>query len=90
VPEILENTAQTIRELERLHGVLRTKTAEAKGQIYVMAAAPPVVGVIYEFLNPGHFDPFFTSRLGIALFCLGAGLWLGGALIARSMLKVDF
>lgn len=90
IPEILESTAHTIRELERLHGVLRTKTAEAKGQIYVMAAAPPVVGVLYEFLNPGHFEPFFASRFGIALFCLGCALWLAGALMARSMLKVDF
>jgi len=90
IPEILESTAETIRELERLHGVLRTKTAEAKGQLYVMAIAPAVVGVAYELLKPGHFDPFFETRSGTIMLVSALALWIGGVLIAARMLKVDF
>ena len=40
LPTILETTAGTLREMARLEGVVKTKTAEGKAQLWVLAIFP--------------------------------------------------
>lgn len=86
---ILETTAQTMREMERLEGVLRTKTAEGKAQTFVIALVPiGLVGAMHA-MNPGYFAPLEATFVGNVIVLVSVGLWLGAIFLARQILAVD-
>jgi tight adherence protein B len=89
LPEILETTANTLREMERLDGVVRSKTAEGKAQIIVIALAPPVVFMAFDNLQRGYFDPFTASLPGMALLAVACIMWVGAVIMAKQILTVD-
>ncbi len=86
---ILERTAATLREMTRLEGVVRTKTAEGKAQAYVVAVLPfPMIG-LFTYLSPTLLLPLVESFRG---YCVAGGafvLWLSSIVIARKILHVD-
>jgi tight adherence protein B len=86
--EILETNSESIREMARIQGVIRSKTAESKGQLWVLGLAPAVIFIAFDTLQPGYFEPLRTGPgplvLGIA--CL---LWLGAMIAAKKILMVD-
>jgi tight adherence protein B len=86
---ILETTAGTLREMARLHGVLRSKTAEGKGQLMVLAVFPALILVSFDLASPGYFDPLTTSAVGYAVIVLSIALWIGAVAAARKILAVD-
>jgi tight adherence protein B len=89
VPDILESTAETLREMERLEGVIRTKTSEAKGQLWVMALAPPIIFVIFDNMKPGYFDPLTNTFPGIIALGVAVLAWIGSVVTARSILNLE-
>lgn len=89
LPEILESTASTLREMARLDGVLKTKTAEGKSQISVLAVMPLVIVLLMSFVQPAHFDPLFESTAGVILLCVAGLLWVASLLLARKILSVS-
>lgn len=64
LPKTLERTASALRESARLEGVLRTKTAEGRGQVLVLAAIPFLLCFIIAWLDPTWFDPMLDSDIG--------------------------
>lgn len=86
---ILETTATTLREMARLHGVLRTKTAEGKGQLVVLAVFPAVIVLSFDMASPGYFDPLTDSTVGIVVIVISTCLWIGAVAVARKVLAVD-
>ena len=89
LPEILETTAATLRDMERLNGIIRAKTAEGKAQMYVIALAPPVVFYGFDSLNHHYFDPLTSNSFGIGLLAVSALMWIGAVFLARKILAVD-
>lgn len=89
LPEILETTAGTLREMERLEGVVRGKTAEGKAQVIVIALAPPIVFLAFDNLQHGYFDPFTADLTGMLLLAAACVLWLGAVIMAKKILTVD-
>jgi len=87
--KILETTAGTLREMARLHGVLRSKTAEGKGQLMVLAVFPALILVAFDMASPGYFDPLTSSAFGYAVIVLSTALWIGAVVAARKILAVD-
>lgn len=89
LPELLAVTARDLREMARLEGVVRTKTAEGKAQATVISAIPfPLVLGIRQ-LSPGFFDPLAATTLGHCVVGLATLLWLAAVLLARRILAVD-
>lgn len=86
--KVLETTAATLREMARLRGVLRAKTAEAKAQLWVLALFPAFLLFAFDRLEPGYFRPLLGAPIGWALIAVAALLWLGALLIARRVLAV--
>lgn len=86
---ILETTAATLREMARLHGVLRSKTAEGKGQLMVLAVFPALILVAFDMASPGYFDPLTASAIGYAVIVIATALWIGAVVLARKILAVD-
>jgi tight adherence protein B len=89
LPRVLESTASSIREISRLEGVLRTKTSEAKMQLYVIGAAPFALVLALSQISPGYFDPLQESPLGYAIGLGAVGAWLLALYLARQVLAVS-
>jgi tight adherence protein B len=89
LPRVLEQTALTLREMRRLEGVIRTKTAEGKMQLWVIAAMPFGLLIGLNQLWPGYFQPLQTTFFGYVLVFLCASCWVAALVIARKVLAVD-
>jgi tight adherence protein B len=88
VPEILENTASTLREMARLAGVLRAKTADGRIQAIMLAIFPVGVVFVFDALSPGYFAPLTETAAGLIVTALAAGCWIISVLLARRILAV--
>lgn len=88
LPEVLETLAASLREMARLAGVLRTKTAEGRIQFLVVALVPPILVLFFGKLRPGHFEPLFISHTGLVICVIATVLWVGSVLLARKVLSV--
>lgn len=89
LPETLEISAAALREIARLEGVVRTKTAEGKAQATVIAVIPfPMIGIL-NYLNPSLLAPLWTTLTGYMLLAVAFMLWLVAILWARKILAVD-
>ncbi len=89
LPRILETTAETLREMSRLQGVVRSKTAEGKVQLFVVALAPIFLVGGFHLLNPNYFTPLGQQPLGVILVIVSVLLWLVSLILARRIVSVD-
>lgn len=89
LPEMLETAGAALRELARLEGVVRSKTAEGKAQAWVVSLIPiPMVGAI-SAVDPHFFDPLTRTFLGGVVIAAATLLWAVAILMARKILAVD-
>lgn len=89
LPRILETTAETLREIARLQGVVRSKTAEGKAQLAVLAVFPALILVVFDLASPGYFSPLTTSFVGWIVMALSLTCWVSSLVMARNVLAVD-
>jgi tight adherence protein B len=89
LPATLETSAASLRELARLEGVVRTKTADGRNQAMVVGALPLVVIVMLYFVQPDLLMPLFRSLKGNIILGLAIALWAGAMAAAMKILKVD-
>ena len=87
--DVLEKNAEALREQQRLEGVVRTKTAEVKGQLVVLAAFPAVMVLIISLIEPGWFTPLTQSSLGFVVLLACSVLWVVAILWANKILDVN-
>lgn len=87
--ETLESGAAALREMARLEGVVRAKTAEGKAQAFVISAIPfPLVGAM-QWLSPGFLQPLFNKPMGHLVLLGAAGLWVCALIMAQRIVAVD-
>jgi len=85
----LASSAETLREMARLEGVVRARTAEGRAQANVVAALPfPMVAGLH-LMNPGLLAPLAQDERGAAVVAVALSLWLTSFVLARSILNVD-
>jgi len=89
LPAVLEDTAETIREMNRLDGVVKTKTAEGKAQLWVLAIFPFAICGAFSWAQEGYFEPLQKSVIGYIVTTIAVVIWMGSLLLARKILKVD-
>ncbi|MDD9946486.1 MAG: type II secretion system F family protein [Myxococcales bacterium] len=88
VPQILQDTGATLREMMRLAAVLRAKTADGRVQMIVLSLFPVALAMGFDALMPGYFDPLTESAVGVGLLVTAGVLWLSALLLARQILAV--
>lgn len=89
LPKLLENAASALRELGRLEGVVRSKTAEGKAQALVIGLIPvPMIGGIH-WMDPHFFAPLASTFVGHLVVAGAAALWAMAIVLARKILAVD-
>ena len=89
LPKVLEETANSLREMRRLEGVVRTKTAEAKFQLITIASLPVLLVAGANQFSPGYFKPLTHGTMGYTIIAGCLVLWFGAIIMARNLLKVD-
>lgn len=89
LPKVLETTAHTLREMRRLEGVVRTKTAEGKAQLWVIALMPFGLLMGLNWFWPGYFDPLTKSLVGYGIIIGCSACWVASIVLARKVLDVD-
>ncbi len=89
VSECLERAAATLREMSRLDGVVRTKTAEGKTQAVVIAVLPGPFFALLAQLDPDFLRPLSSTATGHAVLAAALALWLVAVLFARRIVQVD-
>lgn len=89
LPKVLETTANTLREMRRLEGVVRTKTAEGKAQLWVIALLPFGMLVGLNVMFPGYFIPLTGSIVGYLVIGFCTTCWVTSVVLARKILNVD-
>ncbi|MGE5786847.1 MAG: type II secretion system F family protein, partial [Myxococcales bacterium] len=89
LPEMLENAALALRELARLEGVVRTKTAEGKAQAFVIGAIPVPMVVGIHLIDRHFFDPLVATFAGHLVIGAAVALWASAIVLASKILDVD-
>ena len=89
LPQTLKTASDTLREMARLEGVVRTKTADGRAQSVAISILPIPVYFGIEYMMPGYYDPMRNSLIGNGIFAAVGILWVGAALAAHKILAVD-
>ena len=89
LPRILEASAASFREMARLEGVVRTKTAEGRFQLIVLALFPFLIAAGLETISPGCFEPLREGIVGPFLLLVAGICWAASIVVARKILAVD-
>jgi tight adherence protein B len=89
LPAILEQSASTLREMQRLEGVVRTKTAEGRMQAFVLAAIPFILLAVLHQMDPTYLVPLFETTTGNIVLMIAVMLWFSAIIMARRILTVD-
>jgi len=89
LPVVLETTAATIREMNRLEGVVRTKTSEGRAQLWVLAVFPFAICGAFNAVQHGYFDVLQQSFVGYVVLTIACTFWLSALIVARKVLTVD-
>ena len=89
LPTTLATAAESLREMARLEGVVRTKTAEGRVQTIVLGLLPAGLYYLLITMRPDHFDPMDRTTVGTLLYVTAGVLWAGAVAAAHKILAVD-
>lgn len=85
--EILDRIAFVIRERIRIHGEIRTHTAQGRLTGYILCGLPVVMLVLLNLINPGYSNVLFNTPTGHKLIYLGSGLLVSGGFSIRMIIN---
>ncbi len=85
----LERSAAALREMTRLEGVVRTKTAEGKAQAFVISVLPLPLFALLNWIDSAFLAPLPTCTTGQLILAIAATLWGAAVLLARRFAHVD-
>jgi tight adherence protein B len=83
--ELLDKTNSTLRQRIRLKRQVRVLTAQSRLSGTIIALLPFVVGVGFQFLNPGYLSPLFDTNVGKMMLVLALVFQGAGILAIRKM-----
>lgn len=87
--ETLERSAASLREMARLEGVVRTKTAEGRSQAWVVSCVPAVVLFTLWKMSPEIVQVLFVTTRGHAVLVIACVMWVAAIASAVRILQVD-
>jgi tight adherence protein B len=87
--EILDTIAFTIRERIRIHGEIRTLTAQARASGYIIIALPFALSGILTVISPTYIMPLFKEFLGWAMITLAVIMMFIGYSLIRKIAAIE-
>jgi tight adherence protein B len=87
--EVLEKTAQVIRERFRLKRQVMTHTAQGRLTGWILTLLPVVLGVLLYMVNPDLMSLLWKKPMGVKLlYAAGVMIFIGGMII-RKIVNMD-
>jgi tight adherence protein B len=83
--EILDRTAAVIRERMRIHGEIRTHTAQGRMTGWILCLLPVVMMIVINLVDPGYSTVLFRDPQGRMYLYIGGGLLILGAFTIRQI-----
>ena len=87
--EVLNTTAATLRERDRLRRQIDVLSAEGRFSAWILGGLPIVFAVYLILTRPDYLEPLYTTLLGWALIVLAAILMTVGVFWLRKSVKVE-
>lgn len=87
--EVLEKTAEVIRERFRLKREIMTHTAQGRLTGMILTALPIVLGCALYFINPDMMSLLWKREIGIKLLYVASGMIVVGGLIIRKIVNME-
>lgn len=87
--EVLEKTAEVIRERFRLKRQVMTHTAQGRLTGLILTLLPIALGCAIYFINPSMMSLLWTKELGIKLLYAAGILTVIGGVIIRKIVNMD-
>lgn len=85
--EILDRTANTIRERLKIQGEIRTHTAQGRLTGYILCGLPIVMLGVINWINPGYSNVLIDTPTGHVICYVGIALLITGGLIIRAIIN---
>jgi tight adherence protein B len=87
---LLETITETIRERERVHGEVKSLTAQGRLSGLILSLMPVGIAVLLYIINPSYMTPLFSHPLGKVLLAFGVTGELIGILLIKKITKIDW
>jgi tight adherence protein B len=87
--ELLNTVAATMREREYLRRQVKTLSAEGRLSAYILIGLPPAIGVYLSMNRPEYLEPMYTTPLGWMMTAAACVLITIGALVMKTIVKVE-
>jgi len=87
--ETVERIARSVREMQRLQRKVQSETAQARKSAVYMALAPPIILLVYFFVDQENTTALFTEPIGQLLLITAVVLNVIAYLWARVILSPD-
>jgi len=86
--EVLDKTAQVIRDRFRLRDQIRVHSAQGRLTGYILCILPVALGTLLFFMNPKYIMILFTHPSGRKMIAAGAVMNLLGMLMIRKIVRI--
>jgi tight adherence protein B len=87
--EVLQTTAETMVQRNRLRREMKALTAEGRISAIVLSLLPVGLFIFISLANPGYMEPLLTSTIGLAVLA-GGIVFIGiGIFWMQKIVKVD-
>lgn len=86
--EILEGSAEIIRDRFRILGDVRTITAQARMSGLILVLLPIVMALCLSFVAPEYMQTLTADKLGHSIICGAIGLQIVGILAIRRIINI--
>lgn len=89
IAEVLDKTAETMSERERIRGEVRTLTAQQRLTGWILSVYPLAIGLLLFAIMPSLWSKLFTEAAGQIMLGIALGLQVIGFITIRRALRVD-
>jgi tight adherence protein B len=86
--EILKNTANLIRERQKIAGVVRVLSAEGRISAMILSVLPFALAAVMSLVNPGFISKLWTDPLGLQLVYFSLTLMSIGILWMWKLIQI--
>jgi tight adherence protein B len=86
---ILDSIASTIRERVKLHGEIRTMSAQGRMAGYVLSGLPVVIGLLLMLIAPSYMGSLFSQGPWLVLPVMAVVGIIMGSLVIRKLVAIE-
>jgi tight adherence protein B len=86
---ILDSIANTIRERVKLHGEIRTMSAQGRMAGYVLSGLPVAIGGLLMLIAPSYMGALFSPGPWLVLPVMGVVGIIMGSLVIRKLVAIE-